>query len=200
MTERIEDPLADRQWWEPGPASIRFDFETGRLMQLAGIPPDMSPEADARYFALVEALAEDVGDAATLRATGYRYGPAADGDFAFIDLALRGIQLATSAATILKIANWLRNNGALETRISRRGVEMLGRWELDRRGLDGDSDLLSVTLTPGTGETPWGTPRTYSGYVLLFRLGDGRLATLQFALDGIFEELIIPPDRQSDVT
>jgi hypothetical protein len=188
MIERIAAPL-DKPWWEPPPDSVRFHFVTGRLMERAGIPQD-SPEADDRYLKLMEPLAADIWDVASIRATGYRSGPGdGGGDVAFIDLVIRGSELPNAAGAILKAATWLRKSLALDLRISERGIETLARWELERTGLDGKSELVSLSLMPG---------EPHRGYVLLFRLRDGRQASMTFSLDGVLQVLSIEPAGSPD--
>lgn len=191
MIERIAAPL-DQPWWEPPSDSVRFHFVTGRLMERAGIPQDRSPEADDRYLELLKPLAADISSVASVRATGYNAGPDTGGDdVAFIDLVIPGAELADAAGAILRAAAWLRKSQAIEMRISERGVETLARWELERAGLDGKSKLLSLAPIPG--HEPGGTPSPHSGYGLVFRVGDGRLANMTLSPDGVLEVLSLQP-------
>lgn len=156
----------------------------------AGIPPDLSSEADDRYFAFLGGLASEGIDLGSVRATTYRYGPMTGGDTAFLDLLLKGAEVVGAAASIVSVSTWLKAKGALEIRVSEAGIETLGRWEIERRG-GAVAQVLSIGLMPGHGETPWGTPRQWGGYAAVFRLQNGRLATLVFALDGVLQEFAI---------
>jgi len=185
MVERIADPYAEP--YDPPPGSIRFSFETTQMRGAAGIPPDLSNESYEQYFRLLNGLASEGIDLASVRATTFRTGPMAGGDLAFLDLLLKGAELVGAATSILSVSAWLKAKGALEVRVSEAGIDTLGRWEIQRRG-GAVAEVLSIGLMPGRGETPWGIPRQWGGYAAVFRLQDGRLATLVFALDGVLQE------------
>lgn len=188
MVQRIADPMAEP--WGPPEGAVRIHFETSYMRGAAGIPPNLSSEADDRYFAFLSGLASEGIDLGSVRATTYRYGPMTGGDPAFLDLLLKGAEVVAAAASIVSLSAWLKAKGALEIRVSEAGIETLGRWEIKRRG-GAVAEVLSIGLMPGQGETPWGTPRQWGGYATVFRLQDGRLATLVFALDGVLQEFAI---------
>jgi hypothetical protein len=195
MINRIDDPMNESP--TPTRGTVRFWFDSSVLRERAAIPPDLSRDSDDRYFAVLEEIGATGADLSRLRATTYRYGPMTAGDPAFIDLIIKGTELISAASTIAGVAAWLGSRGALETRVSEEGIEILARWELQRRGYD-VGDAVSIGLTPGRGETPWGTPRQWGGYSATFRLLDGRLATLLLGLDGVFHELWLA-DRQAAI-
>lgn len=186
MVERIEDPMSEP--WKPMPGTVRISFESSAFREGAGVSPDLSRESHDRYFAFLEHIASTGVDLSRLRATTYRYGPMTGGDPAYVDLLIKGIELVGAASTIVGVAAWLKSKGALETRVSEEGIELLGRWELERRGHH-VTEALSVGLMPGRGDTPWGTPRRWGGYVAAYKLADGKVATLLFELDAVLREL-----------
>jgi hypothetical protein len=187
MIERVADPL-DESERQPRPGTLRVSFDTKALMQRAGIPSDMSERAHERYVEYLSALSEQLPEAARIRATGYRYGPAAgDADLAFIDLIIQGAQLAQAAQVLITAVRWLRDVGALEIRISDEAAEILGLWELDRRGVTGAA-LVSRQLV----RSPRGTGAKYDGFVLVYRLPDSAFATVSLSVEGILQQLSIP--------
>jgi hypothetical protein len=187
---RIENPSG--RFLQPG--WVRVHFSTDSLMPAVGMEPDMTEAAHARYLDLIREYVSTVEEPITFEATGYRYGPAAGGDEAFIEFALRGLDVAQIVVAIVGLVSWLRAKGAGEIRVSESGIEALGQAELERRGYR-PVEPISVGLTPGRGETSWGTPRTWGGYAAVFRLPDGSLAVLLYTLDGIVQELSIPTGR-----
>jgi hypothetical protein len=187
---RYPDPVGHREIWEHAPDAVRLQFETSRIMRQAGIVADMTPNAHEGYFGLLEEL--DSAVPVPLQATGYRTGPAAGGDYAFVDLIVRGVELAGAATSIGKAVAWLQRSGALELRVSEKGVELLGRWELQRRGLNPDTTMVSLTLRPGQGETVAGVPTQHRGYVVTFEIAGGQLATFGYSLDGLLQAVSLP--------
>lgn len=191
MIYRVADPL-DESEREPQPGSVRITFDTKELMRRAGIASDMSDTADERYIEYLSALSQELGDGARIRATGYRYGPAAgDADTAFIDLVMHGVALAQTVQMVTTALRWLRNAGALEIRISSEAAEKLGRWELERRGVIGP-ELVSQQLVRARRVSA----TKYDGFALVYRLPDSRLATVSLSVDGILRQLSVADEAQ----
>lgn len=183
--ERVEDPL-DESEWEPKPGNLRVTFDTKELMRRAGIPSDMSETADERYIEFLSQLARELPSEVRIRSTGYRYGPAAgDADTAFIDLVLAGANLVQGAHWLVSTLRWLRNAGAFDIRISYEAAKALGYWELERREMAG-ARLVSQELVRSTA----GDAAKYEGFVLVFRLPDARLVTVELSIDGLLRRIV----------
>lgn len=184
--ERID--WMEESWLPDG--AWRVDFMSGPVMEQAGIPMDMSDTADQRYMELLSEYFHDAPPSIRIGTPGYRYGPAAGGDdYTFVELLLHGLDVAAKLGIVAGFIGWLRKKGALEIRVSESYIEELARWECARRGLGVNAEVISLSLLPGEGETPWGTPRQAGGYSAVLRLKDGRLAVLLFELDGRLIEL-----------
>lgn len=180
-----------RESWLPSGA-WRVDFLSGPVMERAGIPMDMSDSADQQYIELLSEYFRDAPPSIRIGTPGYRYGPAAGGDdYTFVELLLQGLDLAARLAIVAGFVGWLKKKGALEIRVSESYIEELAKWESARHGLGDNAEVIALTLLPGEGETPWGTPRQAGGYSVVLRLQDGRLAVVLFELDGRLKEVSI---------
>lgn len=188
MIERID--WMEESWLPDG--AWRVDFLSGPVMEEAGIPMDLSETADQRFMELLGEYFRDAPPRIRIGTPGYRYGPAAGGDdYTFVELLLHGLDLAAKLGIVAGFVSWLKKKGALEIRMSEPFIEELAKWESARRGLGDNAEVIALTLLPGRGETPWGTPRQAGGYSVVLRLEDDRLAVLLFELDGRLKEVSI---------
>lgn len=133
---------------------------------------------------------EAVGDAARtneLRSPGARFGPEAGGGIeSFLDVVAGAKDLVETLAIAYLVAKHLKaQTGGV--RISARGIELLSRRELDARGHAENVTLVTISLIPIKSELS-GPPPGFLGYAAVFRLGDGRLVTMRWSLDGLLED------------
>lgn len=73
--------------------------------------------------------------------------------------------------------------------VSKKGIEVLSRQQLRFHGHPENSLLVVIEFiaVPDTSGLT-GVPPTLTGYVAVFQLADGRLATMRWSLDALLED------------
>jgi hypothetical protein len=179
----------DANLYFPANDVVRLHFESAGLIQAAGIGTGGVPVDEGAYLAAVNPVADVVATNVEVRVAPAWADWGAGGPgvpevlTTFIDIASRGADLVALFAAARVTLGWLRENGVFgPAYVDPKGIELLARWELGSRGFREGSQLLSTTLIRIEGKE--GEEGRYEGFAVVFRLGDGRLATLHFGLVG----------------
>jgi len=168
--------------------AIRIHFDAWPLLERGELSVEYADQHPEAFVPLLqEALGEDAE--AELRSPGPHIGPDA-GDWVntFIDVVIVSGGLLTSLEYAHRITRKLRELGT-QAYVSRRGIELLSRQQLRFHGHPENALLVTseiIALPDTSGLT--GAPPTLIGWVAVFRLGDGRLVTMRWTLDGLLED------------
>ena len=180
--------LQPKEWqtvWDEPDDAIRIHFDAWPLLERAGIRVEQADQDPHGFISLLEEVldADAEGD---LRSPGPHIGPDA-GDWVntFLDAVVTTGGVLAAAEYAGRIARKLRELGT-KAYVSKGGIEALSRQQLRFHGHPEDSLIVTIEFIaiPDTSGLT-GVPPTLESFAAVFRLGDGRLVTMRWTLDGM---------------
>lgn len=174
-------------YWEPEDA-VRVEFDAWPLLERTGMSIEQAEEHPEQWAAALQDFLGEEADA-ELRSPGAHIGPDA-GDWVrtFLDVV---VTTGSVIAAVEVAARIRRKLAELSPRVhvSKKGIEVLSRQQLRFHGHPENSLLVVIEFIaiPDTSGLT-GVPPTLTGYVAVFQLADGRLATMRWSLDALLED------------